>query len=78
MKAEQIQTLHPQPGDIVMASGVTLLQVAANPLIASLGKPEDSSFRLNLSQAFNSLGTTVAPTLGGILILSGTVLTVAG
>ncbi len=43
-------------GLFVVASGITLLQVAANPLIASMGEPKNSSFRLNLSQAFNSLG----------------------
>ena len=43
----------------VIASGVTLLQVAANPLVAELGSPKGASSRLNLSQAFNSLGTTI-------------------
>lgn len=55
---------------IVLASGVTLLQVAANPYVAILGPPETASSRLNLTQAFNSLGTTVAPYLGSLLILS--------
>ena len=55
----------------VMASGVTLLQVAANPLIASLGKPEDSSFRLNLSQAFNSLGAACGLWFGANFLLKG-------
>lgn len=54
----------------VLASGITLLQVAANPYVAVLGKPETASSRLNLTQAFNSLGTTVAPYFGGVLILS--------
>ncbi len=54
----------------VLASGITLLQVAANPYVAILGKPETASARLNLSQAFNSLGTTIAPVFGSILILS--------
>ncbi len=54
----------------VLASGITLLQVAANPYVAILGKPETASSRLNLSQAFNSLGTTIAPIFGSILILS--------
>lgn len=54
----------------VLASGITMLQVAANPYVAILGKPETSSSRLNLTQAFNSLGTTVAPQLGGILLFS--------
>lgn len=54
----------------VLASGVTLLQIAANPFVSSLGKPETASSRLNLTQAFNSLGTTVAPAFGGWLILA--------
>lgn len=54
----------------VLASGITLLQVAANPYVAILGKPETAPSRLNLSQAFNSLGTTVAPVFGSMLILS--------
>jgi FHS family L-fucose permease-like MFS transporter len=54
----------------ILASGITLLQVAANPYVAILGKPETASSRLNLSQAFNSLGTTIAPIFGSILILS--------
>ena len=45
----------------VLASGITLLQVAANPFVAVLGKPETASSRLTLTQAFNSLGTTIAP-----------------
>src|SRR5215831_10609923 len=44
----------------VLASGITLLQVAANPFVAILGKPETASSRLTLTQAFNSLGTTIA------------------
>jgi FHS family L-fucose permease-like MFS transporter len=55
----------------VIGSGITLLQVAANPLAAALGSPERSHMRLVLSQAFNSLGTTVAPFLGAKLLLSG-------
>ena len=54
----------------ILATGITLLQVAANPYVAILGKPEMASSRLNLTQAFNSLGTTVAPYFGSILILS--------
>lgn len=54
----------------ILASGITLLQVAANPYVAVLGPPESSSSRLNLSQAFNSLGTAVGPIIGGFLILS--------
>src|SRR6478736_3945545 len=56
----------------VLASGITLLQVAANPYVAQLGAPAKASSRLNLAQAFNSLGTTIAPYLGGLLILSET------
>lgn len=58
----------------ILASGITVLQVAANPYVAVLGKPETASSRLNLAQAFNSLGTTIAPYLGGLIILTGTVL----
>ncbi len=54
----------------VLASGITLLQVAANPYVAVLGKPETASSRLNLTQAFNSLGTTLAPFFGSVMILS--------
>ena len=55
---------------IVLACGMTALQVAANPYVAVLGPPETASSRLNLAQAFNSLGTTIGPYLGGLLILS--------
>jgi len=58
----------------VLASGITVLQVAANPYVTVLGDPRTASSRLTLTQAFNSLGTTVAPALGGMLILSGSVL----
>jgi FHS family L-fucose permease-like MFS transporter len=58
----------------VLAGGITILQVAANPYVTVLGDPQTASSRLTLTQAFNSLGTTVAPTLGGMLILSGVVL----
>jgi FHS family L-fucose permease-like MFS transporter len=54
----------------IIASGITLLQVAANPYVAVVGPPETSSSRLNLVQAFNSLGTTLAPLFGGYLILA--------
>ena len=54
----------------VLASGITLLQVAANPYVAILGPPASASSRLTLTQAFNSLGTTLAPLLGSALILS--------
>jgi MFS transporter, FHS family, L-fucose permease len=57
---------------MVLAGGITALQVAANPYVAVLGSPETASSRLNLSQAFNSLGTAIAPYLGGRLILSAT------
>lgn len=53
----------------VIASGITLLQVAANPYVAVVGPPETAPSRLNLVQAFNSLGTTLAPLFGGYLIL---------
>src|SRR6266852_683640 len=55
---------------MVLAAGITGLQVAANPYVVVLGKPETASSRLDLTQAFNSLGTTIAPKLGGLLILS--------
>jgi FHS family L-fucose permease-like MFS transporter len=58
----------------VLAGGITVLQVAANPYVTVLGAPAGASSRLNLTQAFNSLGTTLAPAFGGLLILSGTVL----
>lgn len=53
----------------ILASGITILQVAANPFVAILGKPETASSRLNLTQAFNSLGTTIAPIFGSMMIL---------
>ncbi len=59
----------------VLASGITILQVAANPYVTALGDAHTASSRLTLTQAFNSLGTTIGPTLGGILILTGTLLT---
>lgn len=59
----------------VLASGITVLQVAANPYVTILGSAKTASSRLTLTQAFNSLGTTIAPVLGGVLILSGGVLT---
>ena len=70
----------------VIASGITLLQVAANPYVAVVGKPETASSRLNLVQAMNSAGTMLAPMFGAYLILgrskggtatAGTVLTEA-
>jgi MFS transporter, FHS family, L-fucose permease len=55
---------------IVLAAGITCLQVAANPYVTVLGKPETASSRLNLTQAFNSLGTFLAPFFGGLFILT--------
>jgi FHS family L-fucose permease-like MFS transporter len=55
---------------LVLACGITGLQVSANPYVDLLGKPETASSRLDLTQAFNSLGTTIAPKIGGLLILS--------
>ena len=54
----------------VLAGGITILQVAANPLIANLGTPKNASSRLTFAQAFNSLGTTIMPFLGARLILN--------
>jgi FHS family L-fucose permease-like MFS transporter len=54
----------------LLACGITLLQVAANPAVAVLGNPATAASRLNLTQAFNSLGTTLGPTLGSSLILA--------
>jgi len=58
----------------VLASGITLLQVAANPYISLIGDPRGAHSRLNLAQALNSLGTTVFPFVIGPLILSAAVL----
>src|SRR5271154_1947646 len=55
---------------MILAGGITALQVAANPYVAVLGPARTASSRLNLAQAFNSLGTTVAPYIGGLFILS--------
>jgi len=55
----------------VIASGITILQVVANPLAAALGPPERSHFRLTFSQTFNSLGTFLAPYLVSGLLLAG-------
>jgi MFS transporter, FHS family, L-fucose permease len=54
---------------LILAAGVTALQVAANPYVDLLGRPETASSRLDLTQAFNSLGTTIAPKIGGLFIL---------
>ena len=55
----------------VLASGVVIVQVVSNPLISLLGKPATAHSRLTFAQAFNSLGTTVFPIVGSILILGG-------
>ena len=54
---------------VILAAGITCLQVSANPYVTSLGPEKTAASRLNFSQAFNSLGTTVAPLFGGALIL---------
>jgi MFS transporter, FHS family, L-fucose permease len=61
---------------LILAAGITGLQVAANPYVDLLGAPETASSRLDLTQAFNSLGTTIAPKIGGLLILSAAPLAV--
>jgi MFS transporter, FHS family, L-fucose permease len=58
-------------GLFVIASGITILQVVANPLAAALGPPARSHFRLTFSQTFNSLGTWLAPQLVSGIILAG-------
>jgi len=58
-------------GLFVAASGITLLQVAANPLIASMGDPKRTHFRLNLSQAFNSMGAFIGGMFGSKFLLHG-------
>ncbi|HAT42047.1 MAG TPA: glucose/galactose MFS transporter [Rheinheimera sp.] len=55
----------------VLASGITLLQVSANPYVTALGNAETASSRLTMTQAFNSLGTAIAPYFGALLILGG-------
>ena len=57
-------------GYFILAAGMVILQVAANPYVAALGDERTASSRLNLAQAFNSLGTTIAPILGAVFILS--------
>jgi FHS family L-fucose permease-like MFS transporter len=59
---------------VVLAAGITCLQVSANPFVSILGPPATAASRLNLTQAFNSFGTTVAPKVGGIFILSAAAL----
>ena len=57
---------------MIVAAGMTALQVSANPYVSVLGRPETASARLNLTQALNSFGTFVAPYFGALLILSTT------
>ncbi len=56
--------------ELVLAAGITALQVAANPYVSILGPPAGAPSRLNLTQAFNSLGATIAPYFGSLVILS--------
>ena len=58
-------------GLFMLASGITVLQVAANPLAAGLGEPQGMHFRLTLSQTFNSMGTFIGPFVGAVLFLEG-------
>ncbi len=60
-------------GYFTLAAGITFLQVAANPYVAALGSEQSASSRLNLSQAFNSLGTALAPIFGALFLLSDTI-----
>jgi MFS transporter, FHS family, L-fucose permease len=64
-------------GLFILASGITIIQVAVNPYISILGPKETASSRLSLAQAFNSLGTTLAPLFGAALILSSSETTTA-
>jgi fucose permease len=57
----------------VLAGGMTILQVAANPYVAVLGDKNKASSRLNLAQAFNSMGTAIAPIIGAMFLLSDTI-----
>jgi MFS transporter, FHS family, L-fucose permease len=61
---------------VILATGITGLQVAANPYVVVLGRPQSASSRLDLTQAFNSLGTALAPKIGGLFILSAAPLAV--
>lgn len=56
---------------IVLAAGMTIVQVAVNPYVTVIGPAATASSRLNLAQAFNSFGTFIAPFLGGLVILGG-------
>lgn len=62
-------------GYFTLAAGITILQVAANPYVSVLGSEAGASSRLNLSQAFNSLGTAIAPVVGALFLLSDTIKT---
>ena len=62
---------------MILGAGITGLQVSANPYVVQLGKPKTASSRMDLTQAFNSLGTTIAPKLGGLLILSAVPMAIA-
>jgi len=64
-------------GYFTLAAGITILQVAANPYVAVLGSEVGASSRLNLSQAFNSLGTAIAPIVGSLFLLSDTIMSSA-
>lgn len=62
-------------GYFILAGGITILQVAANPYVTILGPEKGAASRLNLSQAFNSLGTSIAPIIGALFILSDKIMT---
>lgn len=62
--------------EVVLAAGITVLQVSANPYVTILGPPETASSRLNLTQAFNTLGDTIAPYVGSMMIMGAAVATV--
>ncbi len=62
-------------GYFTLAAGITILQVAANPYVSVLGSEPGASSRLNLSQAFNSLGTAIAPVVGAMFLLSDSIKT---
>ncbi|QDH71678.1 sugar MFS transporter [Lysobacter alkalisoli] len=62
------------PALFILATGVVVLQVAANPYVSLLGAPQRAASRLNFAQAVNSLGHTIGPYVAGILIFSATLL----
>lgn len=62
---------------VILACGITALQVAANPYVTALGSARTAASRLNLAQALNSLGTSIAPTIGGLFIFSAVATTAA-